>query len=430
MARVLLVTDTPLFRADGRMAGLEVRVFEMARALAGHGHQVTVLEPDGAETPAASLPFVRTAECPSAAAVDVWIAHPRVVRGYLSRLATVPLAVDGYESPFGSFFAHAAALRPTIGPRAAYDYRRTVATSAAALASADAVLCATPAQHASYLTMLAMLGRVRPGDPTSATVLTVCSGASPEPPPRCRPVTTRPTILWAGGCYPWFDVRTFVTALAQVVRRFPAAQCVIAGAGGVNGVGDATELANAHWVRETIATDPVLAARTQFVDWQPYATRGDLYGAADLGVCTSADPIEATFAMRTRIVDMLWGGVPLVVSSGDALGELVAAHGAGLAVPPHDAERLADALVTLASDATRRQHMATAARGLAAGALSWHAQVASLSAWCEASAARGGDRRATPSRALAAVRINAGWTRAVGDLAARALWRLQRGTAP
>ena len=151
MARVLLVTDTPLFRADGRMAGLEVRVFEMARALAGHGHQVIVAEPAGGDTPAMSLPFTRTtlAACPSAEAVDVWIAHPRLVRANLPRLATVPLVVDGYESPFGSFFAHAAALRPTIGPRAAYDYRRTVATSAAALASADAVLCATPAHHAS-----------------------------------------------------------------------------------------------------------------------------------------------------------------------------------------------------------------------------------------------------------------------------------------
>ena len=61
---------------------------------------------------------------------------------------------------------------------------------------------------------------------------------------------------------------------------------------------------------------------------------------ADLGVCAHHDHLEARFSFRTRVLDHLWAGLPSVVSSGDAIGELVERRGLGRAVAPGRRRRL------------------------------------------------------------------------------------------
>ncbi|MBN6046769.1 glycosyltransferase, partial [Citrobacter sp. ku-bf4] len=54
--------------------------------------------------------------------------------------------------------------------------------------------------------------------------------------------------------------------------------------------------------------------------------------------------IETTFSFRTRILDYLWAGLPIVTTDGDSFGQLVAERGLGAAVPEQDVEALADAI--------------------------------------------------------------------------------------
>ena len=44
---------------------------------------------------------------------------------------------------------------------------------------------------------------------------------------------------------------------------------------------------------------------------------------ADLGVSAHRDHLEARYAHRTRLLDYLWAGLPVVATRGDALAELV-----------------------------------------------------------------------------------------------------------
>jgi glycosyltransferase involved in cell wall biosynthesis len=84
----------------------------------------------------------------------------------------------------------------------------------------------------------------------------------------------------------------------------------------------------------------------------PYAERGAWLAEADLGVSAHLDHLEARFSFRTRILDYLWAGLPMVASSGDALGDLVAARGLGRAVEPGDVDGFAAACAALLDDSS------------------------------------------------------------------------------
>jgi glycosyltransferase involved in cell wall biosynthesis len=403
VARILLTLDQPI--GAGPIAGLQVRVLEMSRALARAGHDVVVAAPG---------------ELATVGPVDVWITHPRMVGPLADAVATRALVVDGYESPFGSFLAHATALLPRIGDRAVTDYRATVVDHLTAIAAADRVLCANAAQRISYLTILSMLGRIGPRTPDADVVLQVSSGASPDPPARPLDATPHaPVLLWCGGCYPWFDVETYLAALPAIGARVPDVRFRFAG---IDGVG-ASELPLARRIREVVAGDPALAARAEFVGWQPYASRGGLYAQADVGVCTYGDHLETCLSMRTRVIDMIWGGLPLVVSTGDEMSRVVASSGLGRVVPAGDPAALADAASTLLADLAGRRSASARARALATGALSWDAQVAPLAAYCAAVAAGETAPAGAPSAADAIARLNDGRERAFADAIRRIAWR-------
>jgi hypothetical protein len=88
--------------------------------------------------------------------------------------------------------------------------------------------------------------------------------------------------------------------------------------------------------------------------WVPYAERAAYLCDADLGVSAHLDTVEARFAFRTRVVDYLWAGLPVVATEGDALAELVHDRGLGRAVPHGDPDAWAVAIEELLDDETAR----------------------------------------------------------------------------
>ena len=71
---------------------------------------------------------------------------------------------------------------------------------------------------------------------------------------------------------------------------------------------------------------------------------------ADVGVSTHLDHIETEFSFRTRILDYLWAGLPIVATDGDSFAEVIIREDLGLVVPPGDVEALEDALARLLGD--------------------------------------------------------------------------------
>ena len=119
---------------------------------------------------------------------------------------------------------------------------------------------------------------------------------------------------------------------------------------------------------EAIALAEELGLRDRVVffnfGWVPYAERGRYLLEADVAVSAHFDDIETRFAFRTRFLDCLWAGLPVVTTRGDTLGELIVADGGGIAVDVGDVDGWVEALETLLDDAPTQERARRAAAAM------------------------------------------------------------------
>ena len=111
---------------------------------------------------------------------------------------------------------------------------------------------------------------------------------------------------------------------------------------------------------------------------------------ADLGVSTHLDHVETAFSFRTRILDYLWAGLPVVATAGDSLADLVAAEGLGATVPSGDVGALHDALAALLGSPEARA-MARDRIAAVRADFTWERALAPISRFCD-------DPRPAPDR--------------------------------
>ncbi|MFW8744926.1 hypothetical protein ACOI9R_32825, partial [Mesorhizobium japonicum] len=74
----------------------------------------------------------------------------------------------------------------------------------------------------------------------------------------------------------------------------------------------------------------------------------------DAGVSTHREQLETTLSFRTRMLDYLWAGLPMVVTEGDHFADLVDADGLGAVVPAGDVAALASAIEGVVYDGPAR----------------------------------------------------------------------------
>jgi hypothetical protein len=115
--------------------------------------------------------------------------------------------------------------------------------------------------------------------------------------------------------------------------------------------------------------------------WVDYDDRQDYLLEADIGVSTHLDHIETAFSFRTRILDYLWAGLPIVTTGGDAMGDLVESEGLGRVVEPANVKELAQALEDLLVHDDVRAECARRVRDVAPR-FSWTAVAAPLVDFC------------------------------------------------
>lgn len=157
-------------------------------------------------------------------------------------------------------------------------------------------------------------------------------------------------LLWAGGIWRWLDALTPIRAVERLRAEGRAVHLVFLGIGR-----PALDPAGIP----TSADEAVAFARDRGLEgecvhfnrgWVPYAEREAYLLESDLGVCAHHDHLEACFSFRTRVLDHFWAGLPSVVSSGDAISDLVERRGLGRAVAPGDADAFATACAALLDD--------------------------------------------------------------------------------
>jgi glycosyltransferase involved in cell wall biosynthesis len=368
MSRVLVLSGEPAGQA---MAGPAIRAHELSRVLREAGHEVTL---EAARDRRAARDLAARHDV---VLVQGWVLErcPGVVD------AGARLVVDLYD-PF------ALELLMLLERRPLDERERAHANALRALAdqirAGDFFLCASERQRDHWLGWLEALGRVNPlthaADPALRALVDVVPFGVPAEPPRPSGgpgprerfglAADDLLLLWGGGVYDWLDPLTVVRA----VNRLDGPHLVFMSAGHPDpGQPASSALA---------AVRAEAGERVHFHEgWVPYAQRADWLLEADAGVSAHLDHVEARFAFRTRILDYLWAGLPVLCTEGDTLAEEVTRRDLGAALHAGDVDGWADAIARLAADPARRQAYGERSAQLAA-TLRWERAAAPLVAFC------------------------------------------------
>ena len=114
-----------------------------------------------------------------------------------------------------------------------------------------------------------------------------------------------------------------------------------------------------------------------FVPWVAAEARFDLYREATVAAVLHRSRFEAEISMRTRVLDFLGAGLPVVATAGGTMSRRLAEEKMGWVVPEGDAAALTEALSALLSSPQLRADFA--ARGSAwAESHDWESALAPL----------------------------------------------------
>jgi len=397
MTRVLVLSNEPLGEV---MAGPAIRATELARVLADTGHDVTLRDTEDRHE------IRRLAGEAEVVLLQGWV---------LERVPALAdsgarIVVDLYD-PFGLELLMLIEAEPAARREAAQA--NALRALHDQLRAGDFFLCASERQRDYWLGWLEALGRINPrthgADPDLRALIDVVPFGVPSEPPRgTRETGPRATfgigadelmLLWGGGVYDWFDPVTVVRA----VERVEGAHLVFMAAGHPN-----PELPTA---RALGAAREAAGPRVHFHDgWVEYDHRADWLLDADAGVSAHHEHVETRFAFRTRILDYLWAGLPVLCTRGDALADEVQRADLGATLAPGDVDGWVAEIENL-KDAERRAACGARAAEVAS-TLTWEQVSGPLAAYCAAprrapDLAAGGPLRPTRDSALSRRRLAA-----------------------
>lgn len=390
MSKVLLISNDVIGR---QMAGPGIRTWELAKLLANE-HTVTLLTPTRIDLqhPGVSAEVSTQASVRSCADThDVVIGQGQILSRYPFLFGhSIAKVVDLYDpSPVG----YLETPTPTTIRGQLESHHALVREHYNYLRAGDAFLCASQRQWDFWTGMLMAAGRINPvvyeDDRMLRSLLIVAPFGVPAQAPAHRrrvlkgvwPGIHRDDVvlLWGGGLWEWFDPMMAVEAMSIVGRKRKDIKLFFMGVKRPNAT-----VTTSHTADQTIALADQLGLTNHLVffnDWVAYEERENFLLEADVGLNVHRDNLETRFSFRTRMMDYIWAGLPIISTEGDPLSDLVRQNQLGLTVPCGNAELLAQAIVQAADAPATRQTwkhncLATAQE------FSWDRVFEPVVAWC------------------------------------------------
>lgn len=229
------------------------------------------------------------------------------------------------------------------------------------LLAADAIICASEKQKDLWLGSLMAYGRLTPEvyqqDKSLKNIIDIVPFGLPDTKPQKtgegfrQKFGIKPSdnvILWGGGIWNWFDPLTLIKAMEKVKNKRDDVKLVF--------MAVKRPYVNKNDENSRMADDALALAKkldltdnTVFFnyDWVPYEERANYYLESDFGVSTHFDHLETRFSFRTRMLEYLWAGLPIIATKGDTFADLIEQYNLGRVVGYKDIEDLATAILEL-----------------------------------------------------------------------------------
>jgi glycosyltransferase involved in cell wall biosynthesis len=226
----------------------------------------------------------------------------------------------------------------------------------------DYFICASERQRMLWLGWLEAMGRVNPytydqDHALRALIDVVPTGFPTEPAERTQPLVRGvipgigledPLLVWGGGIWNWLDPLTLIEAVARVVGTRPDVRLYFPGPR--HPYQEFVPDMAMHQAAVQLSKELGLSGRNVFWgEWVPYHERQNYLLEADIGCSLHYETVETYFAFRTRVLDYLWAGLPMLVTQGDAASDLVREYDLGIVVDYEDVDGVAAGILQLLS---------------------------------------------------------------------------------
>ncbi|MNS13998.1 D-inositol-3-phosphate glycosyltransferase [compost metagenome] len=391
---VLVITHDLI--AD-KMAGPAIRCWELASQLSTIC-QVTLTSklPVSRESSTFKvLSFERSASelMAQAAAADIlivqgWMLHDYPVLTTLGKF----LVVDLYDP----FVFESYPYFESRGRHRDETYRHFVQVMNEQMVQGDFFVCASERQRDMWLGRFCTLARLTPelfaADPSMARLIDLVPFGLPSSEPRSLNPVMREVVpgigsddfilLWGGGIWNWFDPLTVIRAVAELSRERSDIKLFFMGTQHPN-----PEIPEMEMTNQAIALAEELGVLGSSVffnyGWVSYDDRQAYLAEASAGISAHFDSLETRFSFRTRVLDYLWAGLPVLTTCGDGMAELVAQNQLGAVIPYQDVPAWKAAIVALADDPARVASVRSRVRGVGAQ-FQWAEVAKPLLAYCAA----------------------------------------------
>lgn len=182
-------------------------------------------------------------------------------------------------------------------------------------------------------------------------------------------------VLWCGGYNTWTDVDTLFQALESAMERDASVRYVSVGA-------NSYEAPDNVYTRllGMIEKSPY-KERFSMMGWQPWTDIPSYYRHSHVGINIDALHYETIYGTRTRLVEMIAAGLPVITSLGAELSYMLEREDAALTFEVGDWQMLTDQIIALSSDRGVRDQLAENALAYATEGLSFYKTTEPVRDW-------------------------------------------------
>ncbi len=336
------------------MAGPAIRYWELAKALS-NSHSVTLKIPNLDTLSSNQFQVVCSKDRIKLNQFDILITQlidPKTA--LLAKQNGVRLIYDAYDP---EPLEHLEIFKSYQMGTRKFLNEKIINTINFSLEMADGLICANEKQRELWTGCMLSLKKITPQFYDKDTALNkligiVPFGISSEAPVKSKDgfrklFNLKPSdklLIWGGGIWNWFDPLTLITAVKELSKRRTDIKLIFMGIIHPN----AATLPAMSMAYEAKNLTKTFGLENKFVffneNWIPYSERENYLLDADIGVSTHFEHLETRFSFRTRLLDYIWAGLPIIATSGDTLSEFIEKHSIGYTVKPNNSLELAEAI--------------------------------------------------------------------------------------
>jgi glycosyltransferase involved in cell wall biosynthesis len=182
-------------------------------------------------------------------------------------------------------------------------------------------------------------------------------------------------VLWCGGYNTWMDVDTLFTGVERAMATDPHIRYLSIGANSYK-ANDNTYVRFQNLVSQSRYRD-----RFIMLGWRPWEEISNYYHMSDIGLNIDSLHYETIYGTRTRLLEMISAGLPIVTTLGTELSYIMKEKGLALTFDPGGWQDLGDHILRLAWNPEMCKDMRKKALNCTANELSFATTTAPVRSW-------------------------------------------------